>query len=580
MSKYISEDEKLIKEWDWDANNKEGLDPARLTLGMDRKVNWICAKGHKWKASIHTRHFAKSGCPFCAGLQVWPGYNDLATTHPQLLKEWDWEANNKEGIYPTQFSAGSSRKKVNWICSKGHKWQRDVAGRAAGYGCPYCTNQKILPGYNDLATTHPELLKEWDYQKNTLKPTEVTARSNRKVWWKCQKGHSYEATTATKTEGRGCPYCSNKKVLVGYNDLATTHPDLAKEWHPTKNDNLKPTDVVAGSARKVWWKCPKGHEYQAKVCARSVLHNGCAKCKEGNQTSFPEQAIYYYVKQVFPDAINRYRDIFDNGMELDIFIPSKRVAVEYDGSFYHKKERSLKREKIKYNTCRQHRIKLIRICAKDNSDVFNLTSDYTFIEPTLDDCDNTEGLDKIIRELLWMLETDFGLSPQRQYIRQNGMLIRKISADVNIERDRYKINAYRENATFKKSLAVVRPDLAAEWDYEKNQGLTPEMFPSGSHAKVWWICKMCGTSYEKIIRTREKLKVTCPKCNIKCKSKQYKLYMCDKKTSQILKVFNSVAEASKKTGICDSNIAGACRESRKSAGGYIWQKKYVNEYDK
>ena len=579
--KYISDNAELMKEWDWEANTKEGLDPAQLTLGMNKKAHWVCGKGHKWIASIHARHFAKSGCPFCAGLQVWPGYNDLATTHPQLLKEWDWEANNKEGIYPTQFSAGSSRKKVNWICSKGHKWQRDVAGRAAGYGCPYCTNQKILPGYNDLATTHPELLKEWDYQKNTLKPTEVTARSNRKgIWWLCPKGHSYEAATAHKAEGRGCPYCANKKVLVGYNDLTTTHPDLAKEWHPTKNGTLKPTDVVAGSVRKVWWLCPKGHEYQARICARAVSHNGCAKCKEGNQTSFPEQAIYYYIKQVFPDAINRYRDIFDNGMELDIFIPSKRVAVEYDGSFYHKKERSLKREKIKCSTCRHHRVKLIRICAKDNADVFNLTSDYTFIEPTLDDCDNTEGLDKIIRELFWMLESDFGLSPRRQYIRQNGMLIRKISTDVNIERDRYKINAYRENATFKKSLAAVRPDLAAEWDYKKNQGLTPEMFPSGSHAKVWWICKICGMSYEKIIRTREKLKITCPKCNIKCKSKQYKLYMCDAKTSKILKVFNLVSEAAKETGICDSNIAGVCRGTRKTAGGYIWKKEYVNEYDK
>lgn len=498
----------------------------------------------------------------------------------QLMKEWDWQANSKEGLEPSQLSSGSN-KKANWICNKGHKWKSTIHGRnSEGYGCPYCSNQKILPGYNDLATTHPELLQDWDYQKNTLKPSEVTARSNRKVWWKCTKGHSYKAATAHKTEGRGCPYCSNKKVLVGYNDLATTHPALANEWHPTKNGSLKPTDIVAGSARKIWWKCPKGHEYQAKVCGRSVLHNGCAKCKEGNQTSFPEQAIFYYIKQIFPDAINRYRDIFNNGMELDIFIPSKNIAIEYDGSFYHKKDKSLKREKIKYNICRQHRIKLIRICAKDNADVFNFTSDYTYIEPTLDDSDNTQGLDKIIRELLYMLESDFGLNPRKRYIRYTGIFIRKISVDVNIERDRYQINAYRENAIFKKSLAQVRPDLSEEWDYKKNQGLTPEMFPVGSHTEVWWICKKCGTSYPKIIRTRNKLKITCPHCNIKCKSKQYTLYMRDKKTSKILQTFNSVAEAAKKTGICASNIDGACRGSRKTAGGYIWQKEYRNHYDK
>lgn len=494
----------------------------------------------------------------------------------KLMKEWDWEKN--KGLDPNKLTEGSN-KKVNWICSKGHKWKRAIYGRTFGYGCPYCSHLKVWPGYNDLATTHPELLKDWDYEKNTIKPTEITARANRKVWWKCSKGHSYEATTAHKTEGRGCPYCANKKVLVGYNDLATTHPDLAKEWHPTKNGALKPTDVVAGSAKKVWWKCPKGHEYQAKICARSVLHNGCAKCKEGNQTSFPEQSIYYYVKQIFPDAINRYRDIFNNGMELDIFIPSKKIAIEYDGSFYHKKDRSLKREKIKYGICQQNQIKLIRICAKNNSDVFNMTSDYTLVEPTLDDCDNTKGLDKIIRELLHMLESDFGWNSRKQFINYSGLLIPKISADVNIERDRYKINAYRENATFKKSLANIRPDLAEEWDYEKNKGLTPEMFPVGSHEIVWWKCKKCGTSYKKSIRVRSRLKVTCPQCNIKCKSKKYKLYMLDMKTREILKSFNSIADAARETGICDSNIAGACRGSRKTAGGYIWQKKYVNKYD-
>lgn len=496
-----------------------------------------------------------------------------------LMTEWDWDANNKEGLNPTILSLGSN-KKAHWVCSKGHKWKTTIHGRSyGGYGCPYCSNQKILSGYNDLSTTHPHLLKDWDYQKNILKPNEVTARSNRKVWWICNKGHSYEATTAKKTDGQGCPYCSNKKVLKGYNDLSTTHPDLAKEWHPTENGALKPTDVVAGSAKKVWWMCLKGHEYQAKVCARSILHNGCSKCKEGNQTSFPEQAIYYYVKQVFPDAINRYRDIFDNGMELDIFIPSKRVAIEYDGSFYHKKERSLKREKIKYNICQHHQIKLIRICAKDNSDIFNFTSDYTFIEKTLDDCDNTKGLDKIIRELLYMLESDFGWNPRKQYIRCNDMFIRKISVNVDIEKDRYKINAYRENATIKRSLSNMRPDLAEEWDYEKNQGLTPGMFSAGSHEEVWWICKKCGTSYKKTIRTRNKLKTTCPRCNIKCKSKQYKLYMCEINTSKILEQFDSIAEAARKTGICDSNIAGACRGNRKTAGGYIWQKKYTNKYD-
>lgn len=496
------------------------------------------------------------------------------------MEEWDWEENNKVALDPSRLMSGSN-KKAFWICHRRHKWKASIYGRAIlGYGCPYCSNQKTLPGFNDLGTTHPDLLQDWDYQKNTLKPSEVTARTNRKAWWKCIRGHSYQAAIAKKAAGQGCPYCSNKKVLKGYNDLSTTHPDLAKEWHPSKNASLKPTDIVAGSAKKVWWICSKGHEYQAKVYARSILHNGCAKCREGNQTSFPEQAIYYYVKQIFPDAINRYKDIFNNGMELDIYIPSKNIAIEYDGSFYHNRKHSLNREKKKYNICRKNNIKLIRICAVNNSDVFNFTSDYTYIEPTLDNSDSTKGLDKIIKELLYMLKSNFGWNPQKQYKRYNNMFIRKTPTEVNIKKDRYKINAYRENIAFRNSLAIVRPDLAEEWDYKKNHGLTPTMFPVGSHERVWWICKKCKTSYLKEIRVKNRLKTSCPQCNIKCKSKQYRLYMSDPKTSTILKIFNSISEAAKETGICDSNIAGACRGTRKTAGGYNWKKEYLNDYDK
>lgn len=103
MPKHISENTELMKEWNWEANTKEGLDPTQLTLGMNKKAHWVCSKGHKWIASIHARHFARSSCPFCRNLKVWLGYNDLATTHPELLKEWDYEKNT---LKPTEVTAG------------------------------------------------------------------------------------------------------------------------------------------------------------------------------------------------------------------------------------------------------------------------------------------------------------------------------------------------------------------------------------------------------------------------------------------------------------------------------------------
>lgn len=82
----------------------------------------------------------------------------------------------------------------------------------------------------------------------------------KKVWWLCEKGHEWTAVIHSRANGTKCPICTNTKVLNGFNDLATTHPQLTKEWHPTKNIDILPTQISAGSNKKVWWLCEKGHE--------------------------------------------------------------------------------------------------------------------------------------------------------------------------------------------------------------------------------------------------------------------------------------------------------------------------------
>jgi len=101
--------------------------------------------------------------------------------------------------------------------------------------------------------------------------------SNKKAWWKCKKGHEWQATINSRNNGIGCPYCAGKKVLPGYNDLATTNPELALEWHPNRNESLSPTMVTSGSHKKVWWKCNKGHEWQATIDKRN-RGNRCPVC--------------------------------------------------------------------------------------------------------------------------------------------------------------------------------------------------------------------------------------------------------------------------------------------------------------
>ena len=131
---------------------------------------------------------------------------------------------------------------------------------------------------NNLLTVNPELAIEWHPTKNgNLKPTDIAADSNKKVWWMCKHGHEWQATVASRNAGLGCPYCSSKKVLLGVNDLQATNPELATEWHPTKNGDLKPTDVAADSNKKVWWKGKCGHEWETspKVRGRGI---GCPFC--------------------------------------------------------------------------------------------------------------------------------------------------------------------------------------------------------------------------------------------------------------------------------------------------------------
>lgn len=131
----------------------------------------------------------------------------------------------------------------------------------------------------NLLQANPLLAAEWHPTKNgDLLPSQVTAGSNKLVWWLGQCGHEWEATINNRKKGRGCPVCANKKILVGFNDLATVHPELASEWHPTKNGDLLPSQVTFGSHKRVWWLGGCGHEWEAPVCRRAFAQTGCPYC--------------------------------------------------------------------------------------------------------------------------------------------------------------------------------------------------------------------------------------------------------------------------------------------------------------
>ena len=186
----------------------------------------------------------------------------------ELMAEWNWEKNKELNFDPEKLTVGSGAK-VWWKCQKGHEWQAVIANRNNGKGCPYCSGRYAIKGENDLETVNPTLAKEWNYEKNDgLTPDEVMPNSNKKVWWKCQKGHEWQAVISNRNNGNGCPYCAERYAIKGQNDLQTVNPILAREWNYKKNNGLTPLDIMANSNKKVWWKCQKGHEWKATMANR------------------------------------------------------------------------------------------------------------------------------------------------------------------------------------------------------------------------------------------------------------------------------------------------------------------------
>ena len=409
----------------------------------------------------------------------------------ELLSEWNYEKN--EELTPSDVTYGS-KKKVWWKCSEGHAWQTSIQVIIRCKGCPICSNKQVLVGYNDLATVNPKLAEEWNYEKNAgltngngveiSTPERVTANSSQKVWWKCSEGHSWQATIANRVKGTKCPYCSNRIIVAGYNDLATTNPTIASEWDYEKNYPLTPSEVTYGSHKKVWWKCPKGHEWLCMIKERTRTRaTGCPKCHSEISTSFPEQALYYYLSQHFPDAENRY--LFDD-YEIDIYIPSIKMGVEYDGEFYHSSKTAQINENKKNNYLIKNGIHLFRVKESTENRV---DDDIIFYKPD----HSFKTLNWAIKELI------------------NALGKNTDNSIINISSDRIAILQQYVEAEKRNSLSVKCPEIEREWNYEKNGSLLPSAFSYSSNLIVWWKCPK-GHEWQAAIDHRARGQ-GCPVCS-------------------------------------------------------------------
>lgn len=265
---------KLAGEWDYPKN--QPVTPMDISAGSSRKFFWNCESGHSFHATVSNRSNGR-GCPFCSGRKASIGQTDLATLKPELAAEWDWPKNSP--LTPSDVKP-STNKKVYWICPTGHSYSSMINSRNSGTGCPVCNNKMIVPGVNDLASIRPDLASEWDSKKNfPLAPSQVAVSSQKKVFWLCSQGHSFESLISNRSRlNRACPICAGQKVLPGFNDLATTKPELVEDWDYEANFPIKPEDVSSGTHKKIHWKCPNGHKYESSMANRSRLGRACPYC--------------------------------------------------------------------------------------------------------------------------------------------------------------------------------------------------------------------------------------------------------------------------------------------------------------
>jgi len=322
---------------EWSVKNQP-LTPDDVSYGSNKIVWWHGICGHEWQASIKSRSTGRlSGCPYCTGHRVLKGYNDLATRFPEIAAEW---SDRNGSLLPDQVTAFANRK-VWWKGACGHEWQALISDRSSGHGCPYCKDHKLLIGFNDFQTLHPDIAIEWSEQ-NDVPPNAISEKKLMIAWWKCSScGGEYRAWISSRLAGSKCPYCSNRKVESGVNDLATTDPEIADEWLYEKNGAETPLTVSRTSCKDYWWKSSCGHEWKAKVSDRTIHRVPCAKCEAAFQSMLTRLLIMLNASRKQERIL--FRSDAPIGFPVEMYIPGLSAVIEEASQHsYQQKEQAIK----------------------------------------------------------------------------------------------------------------------------------------------------------------------------------------------------------------------------------------------
>ena len=297
--------------------------------------------------------------------------------YPELVAQWHPTLNGD--LTSDMFSYGSN-KKVWWKCSAAddHEWIATIKDRTRGYGCPCCAGRKIVKS-NCLTTTHPTIVSQWNFAKNSnLTPDMISAGSDRKVWWKCcvANDHEWMASIGCVVRGTGCPCCTGQKIVKS-NCLTTTHPEIAAQWHLRKNGLLRTDDFTAGSNKKVWWVCRVNsiHEWESMIADRTRGY-GCPICNESKgESAIVEILIKNHIRFKRECKFKSCRDKLPLRFDFVVQTNVGVKAIEYQGKQHYEPMRFgmseekaknklagvQRRDEIKLNWCNRKGLPLLVI---------------------------------------------------------------------------------------------------------------------------------------------------------------------------------------------------------------------------
>ncbi len=413
----------------------------------------------------------------------------LSETHPELCQFWDHERN---GILTPDDVVAGSAKLVYWKCDKGHSTKTEIRGKVGGSRCGVCLNRILLSGYNDLATYYPEIAKQWHPTKNgNLKPTEVLFGARVKVWWRCEKGHEWEAWLYSRNpQTDGCQACINKVVVKGENDLESCFPEIAKEWDYEKNGGVKPSDVTFGTPATYFWKCSKGHSFRLSIHKRTKENASCKFCS-GNAIEPGVSDL----RTLYPQLSKKFNRDLNPSVRVDEIAPQSKKRYIWNCDKGHT-----------FTSTPQQLVKGYGCGVCSGKQLLAGFNDITAKFPSAAKEWNTElnegreasefapGSSKIV---WWRCSQGHNYNMR---IDNRCFLDRQCSVCAN-----------RQVQIGINDLSSYRPDLALEWDQQKNWDLLPSDVTYESTQKAWWLCEN-GHSFFSRINMRATRNVGCPKC--------------------------------------------------------------------